>query len=119
MTATAPHHAAFSLLRSSHDGVVSPSATARVSALSKAILATIAAAGLLLGAAATNRGSSSLTRLADRVERSDVLPEKTRQELRRAIATLGTKAGGIDDRSADALARIERAMQSKPAERIH
>ena len=51
------------------------------------------------------------------MERSDVLPEKTRQELRRAIATLGTKAGGIDDRSADALARIERAMQSKPAER--
>jgi hypothetical protein len=119
MTATAPHQAAFSLLRSSqlHDGVGSPSATAHVSALSKAILAIIAATGLLLGAAATNRGSSSLTRLADRVERSDVLPEKTRQELRRAIATLGTKAGGIDDRSADALARIERAMQSKPAER--
>ena len=120
MTATAPHQAAFPLLRSSQlHGVDSPSATARVSALSKAILATIAAAGLLLGAAATNRGSSSLTRLADRVERADVLPEKTRQELRRAIAALGTKAGGIDERSADAVARIERAMQSKPVERSH
>jgi hypothetical protein len=109
MTATSPDRAAFSLSRSSafHSG-----------ALSKAILATIVAAGLLLGAAATNRGSS-LTRLADRVERADVLPESTRQELRRAIAALGTKASGIDDRSAEAVARIERALRSKPVERSH
>ena len=108
MAITAPHQTAFS---------VSQSSSLLHGPISKAVLATIIAAGLLLGAAATNRGSSSLTRLADRVERADVLPENTRQELRRAIAALGAKVGGIDDRSAEAVARIERAMQSKPAER--
>jgi len=109
MTITAPHQTAFS---------VSQSSSLLHGPVSKAVLATVIAAGLLVGAAATNRGSSSLTRLADRVERADVLPETTRQELRRAIAGLGVK-GGIDDRSAEAVARIERAMQSKPAERSH
>src|SRR5262245_1650268 len=110
MTSTAPHQAAFSFSQSS---------SFSGGAISKAILATMIAAGLLLGAAATSRGSSSLTRLADRVERADVLPETTRQELQRAIAALGTKVGGIDDRTAQAVARIERAMQSKPVERSH
>jgi hypothetical protein len=107
MTITEPHQTAFS---------VAPSSSLLHGPISKAVLATVIAAGLLLGAAATNRGSSSLTRLADRVERADVLPETTRQELRQAIAALGTKVG-LDDRSAEAVARIERAMQAKPAER--
>ena len=106
MTITEPHQTAFS---------VAPSSSLLHGPISKAVLATVIAAGLLLGAAATNRGSSSLTRLADRVERADVLPENTRQELRRAIAALGHR----DDRSAEAVARIERAMQSKPVERGH
>ncbi len=74
----------------------------------------------LLAAFATNK-SVSLDRLAQRMERVDVIPEETRSELRRLIerTTQNPKVAGLDNRNAAAVARIERAMQIKPAERAH
>lgn len=54
----------------------------------------------------------SLSRIADRAERADVLPEDTRVELKRLIEMVNRD--GVSDRN---VTRIERAMQIKPTER--
>ncbi len=60
----------------------------------------------------------ALDKLADRVERLDVIPEETRQELTRLIERMAqdAKVSDSNDRHAKAVARIERAMQFKPVE---
>ena len=54
----------------------------------------------------------ALDKLADRVERLDVIPEETRKELTRLIEQ--NAQGAKNDRYAEAVGRIERAMQFKP-----
>ena len=63
----------------------------------------------------TSRSSVSLERIADRVERAEVIPEETRAELRHLIETVAHD--GHSKRNVIAAARIERAMQFKPVDR--
>jgi hypothetical protein len=75
------------------------------------LLGALAMAILVVIGVSRNRSSPSLSRVADRVERADVLPEETRVELKRLIEMVNRDGS---DRSA---ARIERALQIKPIER--
>ena len=60
----------------------------------------------------------SLNKLADRVEQLNVIPAETREELTHLIERVNkdAKVSGSNERSAEAVARIERAMQFKPVE---
>lgn len=82
--------------------------------IAKIVSVGCAVAGVLVAAVATNHNSraTSLDRLAGRVERAQALPEDTRQALRSAILH-------ANERNAATAARIERAMQSKPAVASH
>ncbi len=79
----------------------------------------VAAIALLCAVLLTHQKAPSLDRLADRVERAQVLPEATRQELQRVLdrTAKAPRLAGVPDHNAAAAARIERAMQQKPATR--
>lgn len=85
----------------------------------KAGLLSILAISALVAAVGIGTKGASFDRLAQRVERADVIPEATRSQLRHLVedVTQNAKVTSHDKRNATAVARIERAMQTKPAER--
>ena len=56
----------------------------------------------------------SLDHLANQVEKLDVIPQATRHELTKLIASASKGSIAINSHDRDAVARIERAMLSKP-----
>ena len=75
------------------------------------LLCALAVVVLVVIGVSRNRSSLSLSRVADKVERADAIPEETRTELKRLIEMVNRDGS---DRNAG---RIERALQIKPVER--
>lgn len=87
------------------------------------IICLLAAVGVLLfGVAAFGKklDERPLKQMADRVERVEFLPEETRRELTHLIERVNRdpKITAADRQNVSDAARIERALQDKPTERL-